>query len=212
MTATNIFGPSVGRGHVRKWIYEGLRLYMPDYLREAERSQGYPVGQAQLPRSYPVAPDLRKMPEAAIPAIVIGLPGIAADPDRGARGVYSATWLMALTALVHGANMEDTEALADVYGLALSLLMVKQAGDFTSPPGYAGPDLDVQGVTWLDVSYDDLPWSRSRTLVAATLTVRVDIRGVLQTGGLTEPSADPTLDPGAWPEVLTTELQVNRRA
>lgn len=212
MTATNLFGPSVGRGHVRQWILEGLRLYMPDMLREAERSQGYPVGQALAPRSFPVAPDLRKFPEAQIPAVVIGLPGIAADPHRGAKGVYSANWLMALTALVHGPTFEDTEALGDVYGLALTLLMVKQAGGFAATPGYAGPALNVEGVTWLDLSYDDLPWARSRTLVAATLTVRVDIRGVVQTGGLSAPTADPTVDPGAYPEVLTTELDIVRKA
>lgn len=213
MTATNLFGPSVGRGHVRKWMLEGLRLYLPDYLREAERSQGYPVGQAILPRSYPVAPDLRKMPEQAIPAVVVQIPGLgSAGAKRGAGGVFTAEWVLGLSALVHGKNAEDTEALADVYGLALRLLAVKQAGDFIGAPGYAGPPLHVEGVTYADEGYDDLPWARSRTLVAATITVRVDIRGVVQTGGLAAPSTDPTIDPGTWPEVTSTALDIKRKA
>lgn len=210
MTAGDQFGPSVGRGMIRRWVLEGLRLWMPDYIRNAERQEGYPAGRAELPRSFPVAPDLRKMPEQAIPAVVVQIPGLSDQgAHRMAKGEVGQQWIVALSGLVHGRDAADTEALADVYGLALRLLMLQQVGNFVTTPGYAGPPLDVELVTYADEGYDDLPWRRSRTLVAATATFRVDIRGTAQMAGPLTPSLDP-LNPEAWPEVTSTELQIDR--
>jgi hypothetical protein len=216
VTGTNLFGPSVGRGHVREWAIGGLKAWLPDYLREAERAQGYPVGQAQLPRAWQVVgrAELTKWPETKLPAVIVQVPGLSdAGPRREGDGDVSAQWIVAPSAIVRGRDEADTERLAEVYGLALRLLMLQQAGDFLAAGGaYVGPMLRVDAVEWADEGYDDIAQRRARTLVAATVTFRVDIRGVASTAyGPGAPSLEPTDDPGPWPEVTDTDLQLTRR-
>lgn len=210
----NVFGPAVGRGAVRAWILAGLRVWLPDYLRNAERIEGYPVGQAILPRSLTVANDVTKWPETMLPALIVQLPGMS---DNGATrqgdGSLAAEWIVALSFIARGRDEADTQRLGDVYGLALRMLMIQQAGDFAhAGEAYTGPDLTIGAVDLADEAYDDLPQLRGRTLVAATVTFRVEIRDFASTAyGPDEPSADPTIDPGPWPEVTDTDLQITRR-
>lgn len=214
MTDSNQFGPSVGRGHVRRWVLAGLRAWLPDYIREAERQQDYPAGEATVPRTFQVAETLTKWPETQLPAVIVQLPGLAdAAPARDGTGEITAQWIVALSAIARGRDEDDTERQGDVYGLALRLLMLQQAGDFPAAgDAYDGPLLRVESVQWADEGYDDLPQRRARTLVAATVTFRVDIRGVASTAyGPMVPSVDPTTDPGPWPEVTDTDIITTRR-
>lgn len=207
MTATNQFGVSVGRADIRAWIRGGLALWLPTYLREAEREQGYTVGRTALPNTWRVAERIDKWPEEMLPAVIIQLPGLIGEPERIGGGIFVATWAVALTGIVRGRSSDDSEAIADVYALALRNLMLQKAAiDDWDATAYTGPTLDVMNVIWADEGYDPLPQrGRSRTLVAATVTFRVSMRGLAdEYGGPAEPLPTPTTDPGPWPLVDET--------
>lgn len=205
MSLDNLFGSYFTRGDVRRWLVGGLKLWIADYVRDVDRHELVPAPTA-LPRSYTVAAEVSKWPESQIPALIVTLPGLS---DRGVMrqgdGSYTTEWAVGITAVVKGRDEADGERLADVYGTALALLMVQQAGAF--------PGMEVVSVTYADESYDELPQRRSRTLVAATVTFRVELRGrASATHGPITPSIDPTLDPGPRPEVTDTAIDIERSA
>lgn len=209
MTESNLIGPYFTRGDVRRWVLAGVRAWIGDYVRDVERHEGLPVGAVTLPKGWQVAPDIFKWPETQLPAIIVTLPGLTDRAmTRQGDGSFTSEWAVGLTALVRGKNEADAERIADVYGSALILLMLQQAGG-----GEGFDTLDVVAVEPADESYDEVPQRRSRTLVAATVTFRVELRGRASAAhGPSAPSPDPTTDPGPLPEVTDTELTIERRA
>jgi hypothetical protein len=209
VTATNRFGAAVGMHAVRRWALEGVRLWLPDYLRDSERVHGYTVGRTATPNSWEIAEDLAKWPEQQLPALLIQCPGLAGggEPRRMGGGVYAGQWAVALTAVIRGNSEAERDALASVYELALRLLFVQQATGFVEQDGYDGPDVEADAVAWVDSGMDDLPQRRSRTLAAATATFRVGMKGLASDeAGPMEPAEDPLPDPGGWPEVDTVAV------
>jgi len=215
VTDTNRIGPGVSWYDVRRWAIAGLGLWLPFYLRDAERHHGKAAGEyAHLPRTFRAATDLRKWPEEQLPAIIVESPGLTdSAPQRQADRTFMSEWIVALSAVVHGQGEADTEMLASVYGLALRLMTLQQAGAWADLETYEGPALAVESVRWEDEGYDGIPASQRRTLVAATVTFSVVFRDVASsTGPDTPPPVDPTEDPGDWPEIVATELELDREA
>jgi hypothetical protein len=212
VTAANRFGAGIGMWHVRRWAEAGVRLWLPDYLRDSEREHGYTVGRADLPNSWHVAEDRWKWPEQQLTAIVIQAPGLAAggEPRREGDGDHSGRWAVALTAVVRGSSEVEREVLASVYELALRKLFLQQATGFSEQAGYTGPDVSAETAEWADSGIDDLPQrTRSRTLAAATATFRVGMRGLAtDTEGPTAPALDPLADPGPWPSTTAEKVTV----
>lgn len=214
MTTTNRYGAAVTWRDVRDWGVAGTRLWFPDYLRESERHHTSTIGRVQMPNTIRRTAGLSKAPEDPLPAILIAAPGLAdTGPQKQADRTFTGPWAMAWHAIVHGRDEDDSDLMASVYGLAIRQMLLQQSGDWTSATGYDGPPLEVNSVLYVDEGYDALPASRRRTLVVATVTFTIVFRQTATSlGGPSDPSTDPTQDPGPYPEVLTTELDIERTA
>jgi hypothetical protein len=214
VTVTNRIGQAVSWRDLRRWALAGSRLWLPSYLRDAERHEGLVPPYCALPASFRPAPDVRKWPEEALPSLIIVSPGLTDSPPvKQADRSFQTEWIVAFSAVVHGKNEAETELMASCYGVALRLMVLQQAGDWATLPGYVGPSVGVDSIIWEDEGYDEIPASRSRTLVAATVTFTIVFRNTATSlGGPIEPPVNPITDPGPWPEVLDVELDIEREA
>jgi hypothetical protein len=214
VTLANRYGAAVTWRDVRDWGVAGTRLWFPDYLRESERHHGTAVGRIPKPATIRRTTGLVKAPEDPLPAILIAAPGLAdTGPVKQPNRTFTGPWAMAWHAITHGRDEDDSDLVASVYGLALRQMLLQQAGDWTGTTGYTGPPLEVESIIYVDEGYDALPASRRRTLVVATVTFTVVFRQTATSlGGPSDPTVDPTQDPGPFPEVLTTELDIERTA
>lgn len=213
MTASNVLGPSLSLGRLERAVMAHVRLWLPTYLREAERAEGVQAdgvtplqpGSVPLPRSFrPTDGRVDKWPEDQLPALIFGSPGLAnGGLRRDGRGEYRGTWVVQLTAVASGRDDTTTRWLAGIYCVALRLLLVQQ-------PKVAG--LDVDGIAYEDEAYDRLPFSRGRSLMAGSVSFTLGAGAVASArGGVSAPLPSPTTDPGPPPEVTETDVTIERR-
>lgn len=216
MTVTNRIGPAISWRDVKAWARVGGQLWLPDYLADSERHHGLIPGYAtrSTPITWTAATTPRKWAQETPPVIAIIAPGLVGDvpPVKQADKTYSTTWGLRYLAVVHGRDEDDTDLLASIFGLALRQMVNQQAGDWAEQTDYTGPDLRVESVVWIDEGYDEIEATRRRTLVAATVTFAIVLRNTATTlGGPDIPSGqDPAPDPGPFPEITTTELDITR--
>lgn len=222
MTDTNRYGPSVSWRDARRWAIAGIGLWFPAYLRDAERHEGILPGYCDLPVGFRETPqtdaaeavtEVTKHPEQRLPLILVIIPGMAGVPVREADRKFSAPWEVVLLGLVHGKTEADAELVASCYGLALSLMMIQQGGEWANLPGYLGPSVEVDTVEHAEPALDFIAVesTRRRSVVAARATFTVVFRNSASSlGPQTPPPVDPSVDPGDWPEVIETELQIDR--
>lgn len=213
MTATNQIGPHLTLSRVKRATLAHVQAWLPTYLRDVERAEGVRAdgatplvpGSLPLPRSWRVTDGpVHKWPEDQLPAVIFGSPGLDdSGPRRRGDGEHSGRWVVSLTAVVAGRDADVTDWLVGLYTAALRLLMVQQ-------PLVAG--LDMEGVTWQDEAYDDLPAQRTRSLKAGTCTFTMQLGGLASSAfGPVAPLPDPTTDPGPYPTVQDTGMTVERR-
>jgi hypothetical protein len=224
VTDSNRYGPGVSWRDLRQWAVAGIGLWFPAYLRDAERHHGLAAGYCALPAGFrtpapqenaaePV-PERVKHPEQRLPLILVISPGTTDsppihEPDR----TLTMEWAFTLSGLVHGKTEDEAELVASVYGLALVQMVLQQAGAWADLLAYQGPPMRVESVSpgapLLDFS--TLEASRRRSLVAAEATFTVVFRDSANSlGPQTPPPVDPSEDPGDWPEIIQTELQISR--
>lgn len=211
MTVENLFGPVLTLGRVERSVMAHVRLWVPTYLPEVERSEGVRAdgvtplepGSLPLPKSYRPADRLDKWPADQLPALIFGSPGLGDDgPRRRGDGAISGGWVFSLTAVASGRDDETTRWLCGIYTATLRLLFAQQ-------PLIAG--LDVESCAYEDEAYDGLPFSRSGSLMAGTVTFTLGLGGLASSAhGPAEPLADPLPDPGPWPTVQDTSLTVEK--
>jgi hypothetical protein len=225
MTDTNRYGPGVSLTDVRRWAIAGIGLWFPAYLRDSERHHELTPGYCALPTGFRVSPQQNaaegvpervKHPEQRLPLILVITPGTTDSPPiREPDRTLTTEWALTLSGVVHGKNEADAELIASVYGLALVQMTFQQAGAWADLDTYQGPDVTVEsvepGTPLLDFS--TLEVTRRRSLVAAEATFTVVFRNsATSLGPQTPPPVDPSVDPGDWPEVITTELHIDREA
>lgn len=207
-----MYGVALSLGRIERAVTAHLRRWYPDYLREAERQEavradGVTVlepGDLQLPRSWRPAAEVDKWPEDQLPAIIFGSPGLAdSGPRRDGQGNHEGPWVFSVTAVASGNDDASTRWLVGVYTLALRLLFMQQ-------PIIEG--LSVEGCTYADEAYDALPFRRSRSLMGGTVVYELVLKdlGSASSGPLA-PAENPIPDPGPWPEVENTQLDLDRR-
>ena len=219
MTATDLLGTSLSLPTLERRLTAHCRKWMPQYLRAAEREEevgpdggALVVGSLPLPRTWrATSGPVDKWPEDQLPAVIFGSPGLAeGGPRRDGRGLYAGTWAFGFTAVTSGRDDVATRWLCGVYAVALRLMFVQQ-------PAVEG--LDVQSCEYQDEGYDPLPFRRTGSLMAGTVTFTIGVGGLASArhglpaptdGGLPVPPADPTADPGPVPTVQTTHHQIER--
>jgi hypothetical protein len=156
-----------------------------------------------------------KRPEQRLPLILIISPGLTdTQPASQADKTFNTEWALTLSGIVHGKNEDEAELMASCYGLALVQMINQQAGGWADLPAYLGPPLTVENVEWMapGLDFNTLEVSRRRSIVAAEANFAVVFRDSATSLGPPSPPVDPTVDPGDWPEVITTELQIDKEA
>lgn len=223
MTDTNRYGPGVSWRDVRRWTIAGIGLWFPAYLRDAERHEGLTPGYCQLPVAFredfpqetaaEAVTEVTKHPEQRLPLILVIIPGMAGAPERQGDRTFNAPWEIVLLGLVHGKTEADAELIASCYGLALCQMVIQQAGAWADLDQYEGPPMAVESVEWAEPALDfiAIEATRRRSVVAARATFTVVFRNsATSQGPQNPPPVDPSVDPGDWPEIIQTELQIDR--
>lgn len=217
MTATNRIGPAVSQRDLRNWAIAGAGLWLPTYLRDSERHHGLVPPYAQLPKTLELTKEAVKHPEDQLPALLIVAPGTTdaptIQPDRSYMAAYQIAWV----AIVHGLDEREAELQASIYGVALTQMVAQQAGAWAEETGYAGPALEIESVELIDQDYasggEAGLSSRRRTLARAGITFSIVFRNAATSRNPEiVPLPAPDADPGDFPEIVATELQVNREA
>jgi hypothetical protein len=179
----SIYGPLVTDTAVERAVLASLRGWLPSYLAEVARQDG--SGAVTTPASYEAIRDtVTKWPEQALPAIVVQVGGTLQTTRKGSN--YRAVYGASVGCIVAGPTRTRTRELAGIYGLAVTAALT-QHGDLG---GFA------DGVDWTDTIYDLIDEDRSRTLMAAVVSLDVAVNNVLDVAqGPTGPTPDPDDDP-----------------
>jgi hypothetical protein len=212
VSVTNVYGPIVTRRQVGVELRDHIFAFFPGYLRDVQRQTGWAVDVDADPDLWAPpyihsqfswdADQVVKMAENDLPALILGCPGILGEPQHhGEDSAVEGAFVFGLHSLVSGMDADWTDRLMGEYVAALWALCDQQ------------PEVsaNVGSIQVVDVGYDALGQVASRTLAAGTVTVRVVVEEVLHAAkGPLAPPDDPNVDPGGDPEVLTTELTVDR--
>jgi hypothetical protein len=183
---TTIFGPIVTVTKVETRVRDQLAGWLPTYLRNvAEQDVAGGTYDVAKPRSYEIVRDrVTKWAEQALPAVVVEISGTLATRRIGS--IYRATYGCTIGAVVAGQTRENTRTIAGIYGAAIAAALV-QHGDLD---GFA------DGIEWTDTRYDYIDEDRSRTIMAAVVSLDVSVNNVLDVAmGPSGPAPDPEDDP-----------------
>lgn len=220
MAEGDLYGPGLSLPVIERALTAHVRLWYPTYLADAERSVEFradgvtPVqpGDVPRPRAWrPAEGRVDKWPADQLPAIIFGSPGLADGVRRNGRGEHSGEWAFGFTAVASARDDTSTRWVVGLHALALRKIFIQQ-------PAVEG--LPVESCTYEDEAYDPLPFARSGSLMAATVTFSIGLaelgsaRGgpaAPVAGGPAVPPADPLADPPALPEVLETDHDITRR-
>lgn len=199
---SEVYGDILDSDLIEGWVEAHLKSRMPEYLAEVSRQRGLDKS-IQKPRSYVRSADVNKMPEDQLPSIVIVCPGLAERPLMEGDGKYRARFSLGLACITTGRNRKVTNRVSKMYAAAARAAVLQH--------GSLGRD-EVMGVDWQDESYDDLPFDDVRTLGIATVLFRVEVRGVLDTGGgLPEPPDDPEDPPEGYPPTEEVIIAIDQQ-
>lgn len=195
----SIFGEIITDTLVENRVRDMLIAWLPDYIPEAARQDG--GGAVTLPKSFEVSRSgVNRWEEQALPAIIVQLGGTLRIEQR--NGKYRVTYGAAVGAVVAGPTRSDTRRIAGVYSAAITLALT-QHGDLKLPGGEPLAD----GVIWEDTDYDLISNLRSRTLMAAIVSLSITVPDVLDPRQ--GPAGDPSDNvPSDWPVVESTHLDV----
>lgn len=181
--SSEIFGPIVSGRQVRRAMHDHLKLWVPSYLAELARVEGYDPATMPGFRSWVSALELPegKFEEHQMPSCVIVAPGLLTEPERAGGGMI-ATWAVSVGCVVSGQDRENTFDLAEIYAAAVRGAVVQHP----SLGGFA------TATDWVGERYDDIPNDMLRTLAAGSVQFAVEVQGaILPSQGPEQPLPDP---------------------
>lgn len=170
MTNSTIFGAILSADVAQDAMIAHLKLWLPTYLAEIDEQRGFERGYTNTPQSWQIVPTFDNTLDGQLPAILAICPGTADKPEKLGDGTYLVTYTVGVAALVKAPDQLQANALAKRYGAAITACVDQKKS--------LGRN-DVEAVTWEGDSYDDVPTSQDRTLVAATVHFNVQFHGVL---------------------------------
>src|SRR5436305_683154 len=104
VTAAEI-GPFVTGGDVELALVDVLRLWLPSYLAEGERTHGLPAGNIPTPRGWAITGrDLNKLTSDQLPCVIVMAGGIVVKPlATGYPGKATAVWSVDVATMFNAA-------------------------------------------------------------------------------------------------------------
>lgn len=195
MSAQNVYGVIWSAKQVENRVIGALEDWLPYYLGEMERVDGYDPDTIERPRGYVRASEFGKWPEDQIPVVLV-ITG-EARPTKHEDGRYEATFPVGVAPIVSELEKDGTRDLANTYAAAIRSAVVqhKRLKSTAYPDGIEGH------VNWTHEGYTDLAHDDTRTLGAASVIFDVTINNVVTAaaGPRELPSEPPNVDPGDWP-------------
>lgn len=175
----SIYGNLVTDNKVEAAVLATLQGWLPSYLVEVARQDA--AGSVAMPKSWETIRDsVTKWNEQAMPAIVVQVGGTLRTTRQGSK--YRVVYGASIGAIIGGQTRQQTRRIAGVYSMAIAAALT-QHGDLA---GFA------DGCEWTDTVYDLITEERSRTLMAAIVSVDVSVNAVLDVAqGPTGPAPDP---------------------
>lgn len=192
----SIFGQMLDGAQVEETVESFLKRWLPTYLAQIAEDRGLARNAIAPPVSWQNTPEFTLTESTQLPAILVITAGISGQPVRHGDGSYSATWIVGIGVVVTAGGPDPARAtsrLAKRYGAAIRTLMLQHASLESS---------NVEGVTWEDENYDDIPTDQRRSLASARLVFSIEFRDVLNAldGPLlpANPPADSTAPYADW--------------
>lgn len=197
-----VFGQILDGSHVQAAALATLELWLPDYLREVERTHRLPQGIIPAPRSWGIAGgDVDDWFTHASPAVLVRSDG-APDTRRGAEH-YNADWQLDIVVAVS----------ASVQNRAAPLVLAQRYGGAVRGALLHHPDLGgfALATVWDEVQIADaMVKGEARALVVESFTVTV-ANVISRFGGPVAPSAGrPSPDSPDWPTPRSVEIDIER--
>lgn len=206
MSATNVYGALVSAGQVERRIIGSLEDWLPFYLGEMERLDGYDPGSLPVPVGYVRASEFAKWPEDALPVMLV-MAAATSKVRKGQDGQHEAEWTVGVAPIVKDQSQGDSRDLATTYAAAVrgAVVQHKRLKSKAHPDGIEG------SVEWLGEAYTDLAFDSTRTLGTARVIFSVTLDNVVSAaaGPRELPSTPPSIDPGDWPGVSSIDVKVN---
>lgn len=200
-----IFGQILDASHVERTFKAFLDRWMPVYLAEVARQNSLPPNSwlFQRPdgswgwiRGWQAGPRFELDENTQLPAGRMIVAGVAGRPTKEGDGTYRATWTVGMAIVVSAKDQASTDALAKRMGAAIRALVVQHP---------SLEDSNVEGTSWEDEGYDDVPPEQGRNLASARLVFNVEYNYVVSAldGPVlpSDPPVDPTVPYADWPTV-----------
>jgi hypothetical protein len=196
----SLFGQMVSGAQVEQAVIDTVDLWMPTYLREAERQFGYAENSLLNFRTIKTDNEFTKEMANQLPALVVISVGITGKPRPQGGGPILASWVVGVALVVTARKQAEAEKLSKDYAALMRTLLLQQSslGDFAA------------GVAWQNESYTDIPSSEERQLASASMEFHIDVDEVSnQRAGLRTPPDDPTEVP-SWPTAETVSVTTEK--
>lgn len=168
---SNIFKRMLSPAQLERAALDILQEWMPDYLAEFERQQGWDAGTLPIPTNYDNRNSFDAQAGEPIPKVIAISPGLRGRPLMSGNGSYRAIWELGIGVAMAHKDEPTANDLTKAYGTVVrKILTDKQSlGNF---PG-------VIEITWDGETYEDLPIESQIMLYkAAGIYFLVDVENV----------------------------------
>lgn len=200
---TSIFGEIFTADELESAVESTLKIWFRTYLNEIELQHGQPNVNLPPPRSYKHHVEMDTYPEPQLPQCLIVSPGMSSAPLMEGDGTFRGFWRVAIGIVNSAKDRESTNRNSKWYAAAVRAIILQHR----SLGGVAC------GVEWEEEGYEDGPTEADRSLAVSTNTFIFEVPGIAdREGGPSEPEPpDPDDLPGStWPDVQTTDLDVEK--
>jgi hypothetical protein len=196
---SSIFGQVIDGAQVDEAVESFLRRWLPVYLAQMAEDRGLPRDAFPAPKTWATSTEFTIEKVTQLPAILILNAGLSEPPIREGDGSYRAKWMIGIAVVVTAGGddpLRSVNRLAKRYGAAIRLLLIHH-------PSLEDPN--VEGTTWEDENYDDIPADQDRSMASARLVFEVEYRAVANSydGPVlpSDPPPDPTTPYPDWPTI-----------
>lgn len=212
MSFSEVFGQMIDGAIVEDDVKNHLQNWLPTYLTQLAEDRGLDRGAIALPKNWYNTTDFDTDFSARnTPAVLIISSGISGAPIREGDGSFRCTFLIGIGVVVSagGDNSQlNSNRLARRYGVAIATAMLQNS---------ALNSEQVDGVTWEDLSYDDVPSDDQSGLASVRLVFSIEYRNVLNSNlgpGTPDPIPDPIDNPypdwGTIPDAAHTFIDLTK--